>query len=167
MMDDATATDGPQEGSAPPRPLEIPVDIHQAMIAHCLRESPLECCGVLGGTAARVLSIHPLRNLAASETRYDGDPAELVEAFRQLRERNLDILAIYHSHPKWEAIPSAVDRRQNYWGPMPHLIVGLLRDPPEVRVWRLSPDSQQELLWTLVEPAGEIARALQPNANPD
>jgi proteasome lid subunit RPN8/RPN11 len=165
MMNDATANS--QETCTAPRTLEIPADIHDAMIAHCLRESPLEGCGVLGGTAARVLSIHPLRNLAASETRYDGDPAELVQAFRWLRERNLEILAIYHSHPKGKAVPSAVDRRRNYWGPMPHLIVGLLRDPPEVRVWRLSADSQQELPWTLVEPAGEATRALHHTANPD
>ncbi|HWT82015.1 MAG TPA: M67 family metallopeptidase, partial [Candidatus Methylomirabilis sp.] len=109
----------------------------------------------------------PLRNLAASETLYDGDPDELVQAFRWLRERNLDIVAIYHSHPKGKAVPSAVDRRKNYWGPMPHLIVGLLHEPPEVRVWRLSEHSQMELAWTLVEPVGESAKALQPTANPD
>jgi len=164
-MDDATA--GSQEPSASPRPLEIPADIHEAMIAHCLRESPLECCGVLGGTEPRVRSIHPLRNLAASETRYDGDPTDLIEAFRWLHEQNMDILAIYHSHPKWRAVPSAVDLSQNHWGPMPHLIVGLLRDTPEVRVWRLSPDSHQELPWALVEPAGEIAWPFHPAPNPD
>ncbi len=165
MMDDAHL--GSQEPSGPPRPVEIPADIHEAMIAHCLRESPLECCGVLGGTEARVRSIHSLRNLAASETRYDGDPADLIEAFRWLREQSMDILAIYHSHPKWRAVPSAVDLRQNHWGPMPHVIVGLLPDPPEVRVWRLSPDSYDELPWRLVEPAGEIDRALHPAPNPD
>ena len=165
MMVDATS--GLQVTGLPPGPLEIPADIHGAMIAHCLRESPLECCGVLGGTAARVRSIHPLRNLAASETRYDGDPADLIEAFRWLRERSLEILAIYHSHPKWKAVPSAVDLRQNYWGPMPHVIVGLLHDPPEVRAWRLSPDSHDELPWTLVEPVGEIAMTLHPRPSPD
>ena len=134
------------------------------MIAHCLRESPLECCGVLGGTAARVLSIHPLRNLAASETRYDGDPAELVEAFRLAPRAEPGDPGDLPFPSEMGAVPSAVDRRKNYWGPMPHLIVGLLRDPPEVRVWRLAPDSQQELPWTLVEPAGETARALQPTA---
>ena len=49
-----------------PAPLLIPADIHDAMVAHCLREAPLECCGLLGGIANRVSSIHPLRNTSAS-----------------------------------------------------------------------------------------------------
>jgi proteasome lid subunit RPN8/RPN11 len=164
MMEDSTATS--QDACTVSTTLEIPADIHEAMITHCLRESPLEACGVLGGRAARVLSIHPLRNVAASETRYDGDPAELVQAFRWLRARNLEILAIYHSHPKGQAVPSAVDRRKNYWGPMPHLIVGLLQNPPEVRIWRLCADTQEELAWTLAEPTGETVKALHDQTDP-
>ena len=30
-----------------------PPTIHDAMVAHCLREAPLECCGLLGGVAPR------------------------------------------------------------------------------------------------------------------
>ena len=56
-----------------PAPLEIPRDLHDAMVAHCQRESPLECCGILGGISPRVSSIHPLRNDLASETRYNAD----------------------------------------------------------------------------------------------
>ena len=41
-----------------------------AMVAHCVRESPLECCGILGGLPPRVSSFHPLRNELASETCY-------------------------------------------------------------------------------------------------
>jgi proteasome lid subunit RPN8/RPN11 len=165
-MIDYEATSTGQNGAVP-RPLEIPVNIHAAMIDHCLREAPLECCGLLGGKENRVLSIHPLRNLAASETRYDADPAQVIEAFRWLRARSLEILVIYHSHPKWRAVPSAVDRERNYWGPMPRLIVGLLDAPPEIRVWRLGSDSQQELPWKLVEPTGESLMALRPGPGPD
>ena len=56
------------------QPLEIPRDLHDAMVAHCVRESPLECCGILGGVSPRVSSFHPLRNELASETRYNADP---------------------------------------------------------------------------------------------
>ena len=57
-----------------PVSLVIPADIHHAMIVHCVRESPLECCGILGGIPPRVSSFHPLRNSSQSETRYDADP---------------------------------------------------------------------------------------------
>jgi [CysO sulfur-carrier protein]-S-L-cysteine hydrolase len=129
--------------------LEIPEDILSLMIAHCLRESPLECCGLLGGVPPRVTSFHPLRNVAGSETRYTADTRELVEAWRWLREHSSQILAIYHSHPRWQPVPSATDLKENYWGDTPRIIVGLLTDPPEVRVWRLETSSYTELPWVL------------------
>jgi [CysO sulfur-carrier protein]-S-L-cysteine hydrolase len=134
------------------RPLEIPRDLHDAMVAHCLREAPLECCGLLGGFAPRVSSFHPLRNAAASETRYDADPHDLIAAVVALRERGAEILAIYHSHPRWEAVPSKTDLRENHYGPVPRIIVSLLDEVPVVRIWRLDPDSYEELPWRIVEP---------------
>ncbi len=61
------------------------------------------------------------------------------------------MLAIYHSHPRWEAVPSLTDLRENYYGPMPRIIVSLLNDTPDVRIWRLDPDSYQELSWRIIE----------------
>jgi proteasome lid subunit RPN8/RPN11 len=146
------------------------------MIAHCLREAPLECCGILGGVASfvysavaahgtstwctghsggitpRVSSFHPLRNAAASESRYYADEQDLVTAYVALRQHGADILAIYHSHPRWEAVPSRTDLRENYYGPVPRIIVSLLGETPVVRIWRLDPDSFHELTWRIVEP---------------
>jgi [CysO sulfur-carrier protein]-S-L-cysteine hydrolase len=135
------------------QPLEIPRDIAQAMVDHCLREAPLECCGILGGVGPHVSSFHPLRNVARSETRYDADPKDLIEAVVALRGRGADIVAIYHSHPRWEAIPSQTDLEQNYYGPVPRIIVSLLSIPPCIRIWRLGTESYTELAWTTVEHA--------------
>jgi proteasome lid subunit RPN8/RPN11 len=138
-------------------PLEIPRDLHDAMVAHCLGEAPLECCGLLGGLAPRVSSFHPLRNAAASETRYDADPHDLIAAVVSLRDRGAEILAIYHSHPRWEAVPSKTDLRENHYGAVPRIIVSLLDEVPDVRVWRLDPDSYEELAWRIVEPESSDA----------
>jgi proteasome lid subunit RPN8/RPN11 len=136
------------------QPLLIPRDIHDAMVAHCVRESPLECCGILGGVAPVVSSFHPLRNAAASENRYDADPRDLIDAVVAVRQRGAEMLAIYHSHPRWEAVPSQTDLRENHYGPLPRIIVSLKSDPPEVRVWQLDPDSFVELAWQFPEPTG-------------
>lgn len=141
---------------AEPKPLLIPADIHALMISHCLRAAPLECCGILGGIAPLVSSIHILKNIEASETRYDADPRDIIEANRILRERNAEYLALYHSHPRWAAIPSRADLEQNYYGPTPRIIVSLLDDPPVVRVWRLAKKSYRELPWRVV-PTGDEA----------
>lgn len=141
-------------------PLEIPADIVEAMVAHCLREAPLECCGILGGAPPRVSSFHPLRNAAASPTRYDADPRDLIDTVVALREAESEILAIYHSHPQWEAVPSETDLRENHYGAVPRIIVSLLHDPPQVRTWLLKPDSFLELAWVPVRPVGLARQAL-------
>jgi [CysO sulfur-carrier protein]-S-L-cysteine hydrolase len=138
---------------AAPEALEIPRDILDAMIAHCVREAPLECCGILGGTAPPlVTSIYLLRNESQSETRYSADPHDLINTQLELRRRGEDILAIYHSHPRWDAIPSRTDLAENYYGEVPRIIVSLLGESPDVRVWRLDPNSFEELRWRISEP---------------
>ena len=121
-------------------PLLIPADLHEAMVTHCLRESPLECCGLLGGVAPLVSSFHPMRNaLARSETRYDADPRDLIEAVQSLRARKAEILAIYHSHPAMgrHAQPDR-PRSRTTTATSPGSSSRLLEPTiPEVRVWRL------------------------------
>ena len=138
-----------------PTLLTIPLAIHDAMVDHCVREAPLECCGILGGVPPLVSSFHPLRNSSASETRYDADPRDLIEAVTSLRARGAEILAIYHSHPRWAAIPSQTDLRENHYGAVPRIIVSLLDPQPEVRIWRLDPVSYEELPWRLADD-GEV-----------
>jgi len=130
-------------------PLVIPAEYHDAMVAHCVREAPLECCGLLGGVAPLVSSFHPLRNASASEVRYDADPRDLIAAVQSLRARGAEILAIYHSHPRWAAVPSRTDLAENHYGEVPRIIVSLAGETPEVRVWRLDPDSYVELSWRI------------------
>ena len=132
-------------------PLLIPRDIHEAMIRHCLAESPLECCGILGGVSREVSLFYPLSNDMKSETRYNADPKDLINAVRDLRDREAEMLAIYHSHPRWEAVPSQADLRLNYYGAVPRIIVSLLEPEPTVRIWRLDPDSYHELAGRLTD----------------
>ncbi len=159
MTDSTIAASEASDDTTPA--LRIPENIYRTMIDQSRRESPLECCGVLGGCDAQVHSIHPLRNVAASPTRYAADERQLVEAHRWLRDRHWRIVAIYHSHPRWPAVPSKTDLEMNYWGDTPRIIISLLTEPAELRVWRLDNDSFQELSWTLVEPLGAQADSLQ------
>jgi proteasome lid subunit RPN8/RPN11 len=115
-----------------------------------LAEAPLECCGLLGGLGKRVETFHPLRNADSSQTRYSADPADLIAAVRSIRESGAEVVAIYHSHPRWAAIPSRTDLAENFWGDVPRPIISLLDDPPTMRVWRLRPDSYDELTWRVV-----------------
>ncbi len=112
-----------------------------------------------GGVAPRVSSFHPLRNIEESQVRFEADPRDLIDAVLALRDRQADILAIYHSHPRAEPVPSQTDLARNYHGDTPQIIVSLLGRTPEVRVWRLAPDSYEELPWRVV-PDAEIGEAI-------
>jgi proteasome lid subunit RPN8/RPN11 len=137
-----------------PRPLEIPAEVLADMVEHCRREAPIEACGLLAGLGDRVESCHPLHNVADSETLYRVAGEELIEVRRGLREAGREILALYHSHPRWSALPSETDLRENYWENTPRIIVSLQAAEPDVRAWRLGPDSFREIPLLVVAPEG-------------
>lgn len=108
----------------------------EEVLVHAREEYPRECCGLLGGRE-EVTRVYRGRNLAGGEAEYHLDPGEQIRLFNLLEREGLELLGIYHSHPRWPARPSAVDIERAAY-PIPHLIVSLL-DPgrPEVRAWRI------------------------------
>ena len=125
--------------------LFIPDDICRAMVDHCVRESPLECCGVLGGNGRIVDSFYPFRNQLASETRYEADPKDVIQVVRELRARSAEFVALYHSHPRWPAIPSKTDLERNHYGDLPRIIVSLQAESPVTRAWCFATESYEEI----------------------
>lgn len=131
-------------------PLRIPAELLAGMLDHLRRELPNEGCGLLLGRDALASELFPLRNVSNSPVHYSADPQDLITAYHKLRADNLAIVAIYHSHPRTSPIPSRVDLRENYYGDVPRIIVSFQIEPPEVRNWRLDPDSFEELPWVSV-----------------
>ncbi len=98
--------------------LQIARSVYEKMMSQALAEQPNECCGILGGIVeariGRVMCIYPLPNAMADPRRFSADTKALFQAHVAMRERNLDMLAVYHSHPTSPAIPSATDHAE--WG---------------------------------------------------
>jgi proteasome lid subunit RPN8/RPN11 len=69
-----------------------------------------------------------------------------------MRARGIDILAIYHSHPTSEPVPSRKDRERNYSPDVMNFIISLASNEPQVRAWWLTSDDHREAEWEL---AGE------------
>jgi len=82
---------------------------------------PDECCGILLGTVdggTRIVrSIVRCRNTRtdAPQQRYHIDPRELVRAQRDGRDRGLEVIGFYHSHPDHPARPSPTDLEEAHW----------------------------------------------------
>jgi proteasome lid subunit RPN8/RPN11 len=82
---------------------------------------PHECCGVLLGTAERdtrtVKSAVRCTNTRTDRghDRYNIDPKELIRIQREGRDRQLDIIGFYHSHPDHPAQWSQTDLAEAHW----------------------------------------------------
>jgi proteasome lid subunit RPN8/RPN11 len=82
---------------------------------------PNECCGVLlgkeDGGNREVLATVRCGNARTDspQNRYGIDPRELVRIQREARERDLDIVGFYHSHPDHPARWSQTDFDEAHW----------------------------------------------------
>jgi proteasome lid subunit RPN8/RPN11 len=133
--------------------LVIPTQFLQAVFAHAQTEFPNECCGLLGGKidaagTAVVERHYPLVNEAASPVRYGCEGKSLFDAHKDMRNNKLEILAVYHSHPTSDPIPSKTDLAVNLYGAsVMHLIVSLKQGAPAMRGWWLQEANYQDGAW--------------------
>lgn len=109
-----------------------------SLCAHALQEYPLEMCGLVAGPDADTATVfYPCRNAAESSRVYTIDPKHFMNAERHADDHGLEIIGVVHSHTHSEPYPSPTDVAQ---APVPewhYLIVGLKRDAPELRSYRI------------------------------
>lgn len=73
----------------------------------------VEVCGLLLGEGSEVREVTTSPNVAATPaSRFEIDPAVLIEAHRAARKGGPAVIGCYHSHPGGAARPSAEDARQ-------------------------------------------------------
>jgi proteasome lid subunit RPN8/RPN11 len=91
-----------------PRELRIRIE-EQARAAF-----PGECCGLMEGIcgdgAARALTLHPARNVAARHDRFEIHPEDHFAALKAARAGGHSLIGCYHSHPNGTPEPSATDK---------------------------------------------------------
>jgi proteasome lid subunit RPN8/RPN11 len=105
---------------------------HHLDTIHRAAESsyPYEACGVLLGNLREGIretqDVVPCGNAAGSRTaHYQIAPEELVAAQKEGRERGLDIIGFFHSHPDHPANASTTDLQEAYWFACSYLIVSV------------------------------------------
>lgn len=93
--------------------VDLPAALAAAILEAARTASPRECCGLIegirDGQTVRIAAIHPARNLAAHDNRFEIDPADQFRAIRAARGNGRAIVGCYHSHPGGKAQPSASD----------------------------------------------------------
>jgi len=85
-----------------------------AMVAHAREAYPNECCGAMLGVSDGDKTVRVAMRLenafeGAQATRYELRPEDLLAADKAARERQMDLIGIYHSHPDCDAYFSKTD----------------------------------------------------------
>jgi proteasome lid subunit RPN8/RPN11 len=113
------------------------------LLAHARAELPNEACGLLSGSEADrlVTTFHPARNAEASPLRYSVHPEDLVRITFAIEDAGEDLVAIFHSHTRSPAVPSATDRRAAMYPDAFYLLASLADASASLedffRAWRL------------------------------
>jgi len=96
--------------------ITISRQLMDAVFDHGREGYPHEVCGIFLGTFEgenkRVVEVRRAKNLNTERAhdRYNMDPKDVVMAEKEGRERGLEILGFYHSHPDHPNEPSEHDR---------------------------------------------------------
>jgi proteasome lid subunit RPN8/RPN11 len=107
---------------------------------------PLECCGLLVGSAAHIIEAVRSPNIAGDPARrFLVDPRTHIEALRHARVLGLSIAGFYHSHPLSEPEPSATDLEEATYPDHLYLIVRPLPAGCYARLWKLEGPGFQEI----------------------
>lgn len=145
--------------------LKLAVEHLRAICAHAQSTYPDECCGLLlgrnsqdgktlvevmameniwsGTSAESFAQIDPNLNLGENKsTHYAIAPEVMLQVQKESRDRGLDIIGIYHSHPDHPAIPSQFDR-VCAWQTYSYIIVSVLQGKAgELQSWSLDDNHQ-------------------------
>jgi [CysO sulfur-carrier protein]-S-L-cysteine hydrolase len=141
--------------------LKIPQSILHEMVAHARELDPFECCGLLAGTDGTVTHHYRIRNTVATdaqavevfeqanvkqldhlsektraEVAYFMEPREMLAAFKDMRERKIELVVIYHSHTHSPAYPSTTDVGLAYYPDAVYVIISLQdKVRPDIRAY--------------------------------
>lgn len=145
----------------------ISADQLQQITTHAERAYPEECCGILLGTrqaeGAMLVEVMATVNAWSAEVaadlsaaiadsqytaetarrdRYWIDPRDLLQTQKAARDRQLDIVGIYHSHPDHPAVPSETDRLLA-WAEYCYIIVSVRQGiANQTSCWKLDQSHQ-------------------------
>lgn len=147
----------PSRHDAQPRrtsDVSISRDAYEAMVATCRAEYPAEVCGFIGARDGTLVLVIPVPNIAETHSGACGFLMESRAQFRAMRDMDdadLELGAIYHSHPNTSAVPSEADIRLAAYPDAAYLIVSCFDpDEPSVRAWQIANERVTELTVRLV-----------------
>lgn len=139
--------------------LRLPKAFADAIVAQARSEYPNESCGLLAGKDGVASRIFAMTNTERSPVIYRMEPKEQLRVFNEMESERLDLIAIYHSHTRSPAYPSATDVSLAYYPDAVYLIVSLAdQERPDLRGFRIREGKVGEVRLELEESGGPRSR---------
>jgi len=108
---------------------------------HSKRNSPNEACAVLFGKTDKediiVKEVFLTKNIENSPVNFTISPEELITAYSKAEIKNLEVSAIFHSHPGSVAYPSSTDKKYMEINPVPWVIFSNIHDEFKAYIYDL------------------------------
>ena len=117
--------------------LTISKQILTQIFDHAKADLPNEACGYLAGKDGVVSIAYSLTNIDHSPEHFSFDPAEQFKTVKDARNKELEILANYHSHPSTPARPSVEDIRLAFDPTISYVIVSLAESEPTIKSFKI------------------------------
>lgn len=119
--------------------LELPQVVIDEIAALAYEVYPFECCGLIAARPGSdtVSRFYRCRNAAESAKVYTIDSMDHLRSERDAESNGWDIVGVVHSHTHTEPYPSPTDIAQAPDPDWHYVIVGLKRESPELRSYRI------------------------------
>lgn len=126
--------------------LNIQRAVYDEMIRVARAAAPLEACGLLAGKKNEATKLYELTNADASTEHFSMIPQQQFAAVKDMRRLELQMLAIWHSHPATPPGMSAEDLRLAFTPDVAYVIVSLASDhAPAIKGFQVNEGTTAEI----------------------
>jgi proteasome lid subunit RPN8/RPN11 len=130
--------------------LQLPATIYEELLTHARAELPNESVGMLIGKDGLAFEYVPLINELQSPTRFLTEARSMLKAEKRRRHLECEVLAIVHSHPTSEPVPSRYDVADHYSSEVMCMIVSLRDAEPLAQAWWIANSEVSEGKWEML-----------------
>lgn len=117
--------------------MRLPAEVAEQIVAHCQAALPNEGCGLLAGDPSGVQRVYCLENVEASPVSYTIDPQGHFRALQDAEQNGWELLGAFHSHVNAPAYPSPTDVADAAEPDWLWVVMGPMRESPELRAYRI------------------------------
>jgi len=120
------------------------------MVTQAEKAVPAEACGYLAGRNGVTEKLYEMTNADNSPRHFTMVPEEQFAATKNMRAEELQMLAVYHSHPVTPARPSQEDIKLAVMPGATYVIVSLAQEKPCAKAFKIEQGAVTEVPVTII-----------------